>query len=97
MKIRRANYVTMLWNRATTTHPSYRLSPCDHWWSLDEKGRLRPTWFEGPAIPNDLNKRAPERDDDSTPECNQMDSHMLNSQNSTNAWSEDSDSDEDID
>ena len=96
MKIRRANYVTMLWNRATTTNPSYRLSPCDHGWSLDENGRLHPTWFEGPAIPNDLNKSAPDGDDESTPESNQMDSDMLNSESDTDAWSEDSDSDEDI-
>lgn len=56
MKIRRAHYVTMLWTNATTATPLIGLEPYDYGWTSDVEGRLQPSWFNGPAMPDILYK-----------------------------------------
>ena len=53
MKIQRVQYVTVLWTRAITAFPEQGLSPTDYGWHADNN-ILKPTWFEGPAIPDCL-------------------------------------------
>uniref|UniRef100_UPI00358E4927 uncharacterized protein isoform X4 n=1 Tax=Myxine glutinosa TaxID=7769 RepID=UPI00358E4927 len=53
MKIRRTQYVTALWTHAGTASPGDGLSPTDYGWSVNDN-ILKPTWFEGPVIPDSL-------------------------------------------
>ena len=53
MKIQRVQYVTVLWTPAITAFPEQGLSPTNYGWHVDNN-ILKPTWFEGPAIPNSL-------------------------------------------
>ena len=53
MKTRRTQYVTAMWTRAVTNCPADDLSPTDYGWYVDNT-LLKPTWFEGPAIPDSL-------------------------------------------
>lgn len=53
MKIRRTQYVTTLWTNADTAAPGEGLSPTDYGWSVIDN-LLKPTWFDGPAIPDSL-------------------------------------------
>lgn len=53
MKIQRSQYVATLWMRAMTAAPGQGISPIDYGWSVEDKC-LKPTWFEGPAIPRSL-------------------------------------------
>ena len=91
MKIRRAQYVAMLWNNASTAAPMTGHSPCDYGWSLDDKGRLLPKWFEGSEIPDNLLKRSTEEDMSSGDEERLPDSEEELSDSETDAWSEDED------
>ena len=96
MKIRRTKYVTALWTRAVTEAPTNGFSPTDYGWYVDNS-LLKPTWFEGLATPdclfaehsadgNELN----EDDSDAVWESEE-DLEMVADEE---AWSEDSDSEE---
>ena len=88
MKIRRTKYVTAMWTRAVSE------APCP---KLHDNSLLKPTWFEGPATPdclfaqdgadgNELN----EDNSDAVWESGE-DLEMLSDEE---AWSEDSDFEE---
>ena len=53
MKVRRAQYVATLWSHAMLPFPSVGLSPTDYGWKVHDN-ILKPIWFEGPAIPDNL-------------------------------------------
>ena len=95
-KIQRVQYVTVLWTRAITAFPEQGLSPADYGWHADNN-ILKPTWFEGPAIPDclftndDENSEEMEDNVDSDSEEETIDELMSDSDE---AWSEESDSGE---
>ena len=87
MKIQRVQYVTVLWTRAITAFPEQGLSPTDYGWHADNN-ILKPTRFEGPAIPDCLFTND---DVDSDSEEETIDELRSDSDE---AWSEESDSGE---
>ena len=108
MKIRRAQYVTMLWTRATTNYPADGLLPTYYGWSVKDN-ILKPNWFEGPTVPDalfgDNNQQNIEVDEE---EINEVDTAGVCEDNTISAvnvmnesdseeWSGDSDPDEDED
>ena len=104
MKVRRAQYVAALWTHAVTASPGDGLSPTDYGWCVKDN-LLKPTWFEGPAIPDtlftdgsndeDLEVEDMEVDDgDSDSELDEETVDGLVSTADGEAWSEDSDSEE---
>lgn len=109
MKFRRATYIAVLWTNATKPIPvdfgGVDGLPTQYGWSLDSNDHLLPTWFEGPAIPTELFGESAEREDepvqdegnasedvDSAGDVSDEEIDMSD----TDAWSEDSDSDEDL-
>ena len=70
-----------------TEYPTDGLSPTDYGWYVDD-GLLKPTWFEGPPIPDSLftNDQEIEIVDDSNTELE------VEGDDELEAWSEDSDS-----
>ena len=98
MKIRRAQYVSAIWTRATEAYPADGISPTDYGWYVKD-GTLVPSWFECPAIPDKLFASDIEAlEVDSNGE--DMDEEIVDEQVNTSdmsddePWSEDSDSDE---
>lgn len=53
MKVRRTQYVTVIWTQATVASPGSNLMPSDYGWHLKDN-ILQPTWFQGPATPSSL-------------------------------------------
>jgi len=97
MMIRRTQYVTALWTRAMTASPGDGLSPTNYGWSVSDN-LLKPTWYEGPAIPdslfmNDSNyAENMEFESDSESDLEVETINELVSDSDGEAWSEDSDS-----
>ena len=85
MKIQWTQYVTALWTHARTA-PGEGLLPTDCGWYVND-GLLKPTWFEGSAIPDSLFPNDNDQID------NESDSEVIDTDNE--AWSDDSDLDED--
>ena len=50
-KIKRTNYVALLWGRADSSHPGDGLDPLDFGWA-EKDGCFVPEWFSGPSIPD---------------------------------------------
>lgn len=76
-KVKRAQYVSIIWGNADSAHPSQGLDPLEYGWKNDN-GHYYPDWFPGPAEPDSLfsdKNETNEDNDDSGPE-----------------WSDDSDS-----
>ena len=107
MKVRRAQYVTILWTNAATASPGDGLSPTEYGWSVNDN-LLQPIWFQGPAVPDTLftNSTTVEVDSDSdetiiTGSEAQCDLEALSldelSDSDDEPWSEDSDSDQEED
>ena len=46
MKLRRTNFITIMWTSATEANPIAGLSATDYGWSLEGQ-MLKPQWFEG--------------------------------------------------
>ncbi|XP_033097629.1 uncharacterized protein LOC117101706 [Anneissia japonica] len=95
MKIRRTQYITVLWTRAVTSSPSDSLSPTDYGWSVNEN-LLKPIWFEGPAIPDSLfTNHSNNRDDTELRDDSDYEEQAeTDSDSDGEAWSEDSESEE---
>lgn len=94
MKIHRTQYVTSIWTRAATANPSEGMMAV-----AASDNILKPVWFEGTAIPNDLFANRDHISDNSrSDEVYNLSSEteMPNSKPSSDtegeAWSEDSDS-----
>ena len=100
MKIRRTQYVTSIWTRAATANPSEGMMPVDYGWAVDASDNiLKPVWFEGSAIPDDLFANRDHIPDNSSPDKVynvSSEEEMPNSEPSSDtegeAWSEESDS-----
>ena len=93
MKIRRAQYVATLWTNASSAFPSEDLLPTDYGWEESE-GILKPVWFEGPAIPDNLFANNPPdatESEDGSDLAAEIDDGVSDSDGE--AWTDDSDSD----
>ena len=88
MKIRRAQYVATLWTNALSAFPSEDLLPTDYGWEESE-GILKPVWFEGPAIPDNLFANNPPN----ATESEDGSDSAAESDSDGEAWTDDSDSD----
>ena len=80
------------WVNAGTASPGDRLLPTDYGWSVIDN-LLKPTWFEGPAIPDSLFKNGSNNIDDMAVEGD-SESEMEVCDSDGEAWSEDSDGEE---
>ena len=63
MKIRRTQYVATMWTHAVTAYPNAGLLPTDYGWNANGS-ILKPTWFEGPAVPDSLFSNGSNNTDD---------------------------------
>ena len=93
MKVHWTQYVTALWAHAITSYPAEGLSPTDYGWSL-HGNLLKPIWFKGPTIPDNLFKSGTTNEDMEVEDDNEseleVDGQM--SESDGEAWSENSDS-----
>jgi hypothetical protein len=99
MKIRRTQYVTALWTHATTAYPEEGLSPTDYGWYVNDN-LLMPIWFEGPTVPDSLFANDSNNPDEMPVEDGfDLEEETLDglSDSDGEAWSEESDSEEDDD
>ena len=61
-KIRRSQFVAMLWTRADSSNPLENLSPLDYGWVREEE-KLIPLWYEGDTLPKTLSDSVEETED----------------------------------
>lgn len=100
MKTRRAQYVTSIWTRASTANPSEGMIPVDYGWAVDASDNLlKPVWFEGSAIPDDIfldrshiSDNYILNEDDTRAREEEMPNSEPSSDTENEAWSEESDS-----
>lgn len=99
MKIRRAQYVAMLWTNAAMTEPTAELIACEYGWEKDNEGILQPIWFEGPELPDCLfgDTSVGEIVSPANQEQDQRDCDEMQSDNEADLWSGDSESDSEDD
>ena len=102
MKIRRSQYISMLWTNTTTAVPMTGLTPCNYGWSKDNEGILQPIWFEGSELPDCLFTDSEEGNNVTSAgdgiDQQDCDEEQSDSDSEVDAWSGDSDSDsEEID
>ena len=96
MKILRAQYVTILWRRAVTACPGENLSPLDCGWYVNKDYLLVLKWCEGSLLQETIFKC--EIDAENVNESDQVDDKGDETDESDDeAWSEDSDSDGEVD
>ena len=65
--IKRVNYEVGIWKRAHIPKPEVPHPAGDHGWTLS-KGRLKPRWFKGTALPANLADILEKAEEDRTPE-----------------------------
>ena len=85
-KVKRTNYVTMIWKNADKANPYPEISPTQSGWILDD-GQYRILWFEGDQMPKDVAQNVSELIDNNN---NDEEDMVLQEQES-----DDSDSDDD--
>lgn len=109
-KLQRAHYVTILWNHANLECPDQGLSPTDYGWAANGN-LLQPVWFDEPAIPDVLFSDRCNSNDNSNDACIDSDEttildstdvdvdaddYIHHDPSDDEAWSEDSDTDSDV-
>ena len=105
MHLLRAQYVTILWSRASSPCPADGLSPQENGWCKNND-ILQPLWFQGPALPDTFLMTELEEDNDMIEErdaASEEESDVLAttpdmvevelSDSGDEPWSEDSNSD----
>ena len=55
-KLKRANYISMVWSNAENANPVGELLPSDFGWVLSN-GRYLPIWYEGSQLPEEFHKK----------------------------------------
>ena len=94
----RAQYVTILWNRASSSCPADGLSPQEYGWCKNND-ILQPLWFQGPALPDTFLRADLEEEDDNdkiegrNAESEEESDEVELSDSGDEPWSEDSNSD----
>ncbi len=93
MKIRRTQFVATLWTHAATPVPGDGLSPTDYGWCVSDN-LLTPIWFEGPTIPDTLFSDNTSGNMEIEDGNSELDTDDDLDTESDEAWSEDSDEEE---
>ena len=99
MKVKRTQFVTLMWKRAVTPYPGDGLSPIDYGWHLSDN-LLKPTWFKGPVFPSCLFQNESSDVDETEVECDtetKMDDgdiEELVNDSDDDMWSEDSENED---
>ncbi|KAK4320394.1 hypothetical protein Pmani_008745 [Petrolisthes manimaculis] len=103
-KLKRAQYVWILWKHANLACPDQGLSATDYGWSANGN-LLQPVWFDAPALPDalfidrdnnkkDSNDACSDSDETTIVESTEdIDDHIYQESSDDEAWSEDSDTD----
>ena len=55
-KLRRVNYVSQVWGRADERKPTEFISPENYGWRITDR-RYVPSWYDGPTLPAELQKK----------------------------------------
>lgn len=87
MHVLRANYVSMMWSRASSCYPTVGLNPVDYGWYIKD-GLLHPLWFSGPSSP-DITLFSEKSDTEDNDSNTDDEAWSENSENSTDDDSED--------